>query len=323
MVTKRQLETILITGGVNSNHIEDMKNIFFEKGSFYNKFFRKINTSKIRKKVPVDKIIGIDTAWSVAEKSVYECFMAIADDSELRENSSRTVKRNRLYENIDSLIEHGIEFQFSFYESEEEHGLRAGLPMFSHFYNHERNIDCYFSDATHRTISAKMFGAPFLAGYVTEYELNKLKLDNFLFMEKKLRLLFTINHNLKNISIIESDRGKGSYLVTYFDELELFRSIVKIPDLEDVKFPQKLSNEIEHIIENIKELDNQINSNFIIKIIRIIKKQDNFLGKSVTILLKRVSLYKRYNDVTIAKQHNIGAMYKEAVKKIIYHLMEE
>lgn len=55
MVTKRQLETILITGGVNSNHIEDMKNIFFKKESFYNKFFRKINTSKIKKKYQLIK----------------------------------------------------------------------------------------------------------------------------------------------------------------------------------------------------------------------------------------------------------------------------
>ena len=304
MVTKGQLETILITGGVN-------------------KFFLKKNTSKIRKKVPVEKIIGIDTAWSVAEKSVYECFMAIADDSKLRASSSRIVKRSRLYENIDSLIKHGLKFQFNFYKSEEERGLRAGLPNFNHFYNHERNIDCYFSDATHRTISAKMFGAPFLAGYVTEYELNNLKLDNFIIMEEKLRSLFTNNHNLKNIKITELDKGKSGYLVTYFDELELFRSTVKMPDLEDIEFPQKLSNEIECLIEDIKELDNQITSNVIIKIIKKNKKQNTFLGKGATLLLKRLSLYKTYNDVTVAKQCNISSMYKEAVKKIIYHLIEE
>ena len=171
MVTIKELNHILTSQGISQNHIEKMKEKRFEAVDFYYNFFEK-KCKKGIQKVPLSKLKGLDTAWNIVGRSVYDCFTSIASDSPLNSKSECIVKYTRIMENIDSLKKNGLEFQYNFYESDSEKDLRAGLPKFIHFYNKDLGIDCYFSDATHRSICALMFGAPFLTGYVTEYELN-------------------------------------------------------------------------------------------------------------------------------------------------------
>ena len=222
-------------------------------------------------------------------RSVYDCFTSIASDSPLNSKSECIVKYTRIMENIDSLKKNGLEFQYNFYESDSEKGLRAGLPKFIHFYNRELGIDCYFSDATHRSICALMFGAPFLTGYVTEYELNTQKYENYQFVEKTLVDLgeknfgqFCLKFSSQYLSEFKiyykgynTDLGGNIPLPVFYEEKEVLAFQKSIDTLNDI----------------LNLLDNKVQTSLTLKLLHKISDENSYIAKLVAVIFRKLFNY--------------------------------
>lgn len=288
MVTIKELNHILTSQGISQNHIEKMKEKRFEAVDFYYNFFEK-KCKKGIQKVPLSKLKGLDTAWNIVGRSVYDCFTSIASDSPLNSKSECIVKYTRIMENIDSLKKNGLEFQYNFYESDSEKGLRAGLPKFIHFYNRELGIDCYFSDATHRSICALMFGAPFLTGYVTEYELNTQKYENYQFVEKTLVDLgeknfgqFCLKFSSQYLSEFKiyykgynTDLGGNIPLPVFYEEKEVLAFQKSIDTLNDI----------------LNLLDNKVQTSLTLKLLHKISDENSYIAKLVAVIFRKLFNY--------------------------------
>lgn len=288
MVTIKELNHILTSQGISQKHIEKMKKSRFEAIDFYHNFFDK-KCKKGVQKIPLSKLKGLDSGWNIEGRSVYDCFTSIASDSPLNSNSERIVKYTRIIENIDSLKKNGLEFQYNFYESDSEKGLRAGLPKFIHFYNRELGIDCYFSDATHRSICALMFGAPFLTGYVTEYELNTQKYENYQFVEKTLVDLgeknfgqFCLKFSSQYLSEFKiyykgynTDLGGNIPLPVFYEEKEVLAFQKSIDTLNDI----------------LNLLDNKVQTSLILKLLHKISDENSYIAKLVAFIFRKLFNY--------------------------------
>ena len=288
MVTIKELNHILTSQGISQNHIEKMKEKRFEAVDFYYNFFEK-KCKKGIQKVPLSKLKGLDTAWNIVGRSVYDCFTSIASDSPLNSKSECIVKYTRIMENIDSLKKNGLEFQYNFYESDSEKGLRAGLPKFIHFYNRELGIDCYFSDATHRTICALMFGAPFLTGYVTEYELNTQKYENYQFVEKNLVDLGEKNFGLFSLKF--SSHCLSEFEIYYKGHNTELGGNIPIPvfyeDDEILAFKQS----IDTLNEILNLLNNKVQTSMTLKLLNKLSDENSYITKLIAVVFRKLFNY--------------------------------
>lgn len=288
MVTTKELNHILTSQGLSQQHIEKMKERRFEAVDLYYNFIEKKRKRGI-KKIPLSKLKGLDSGWDIEGRSVYDCFTSIASDSPLNSNSECIVKYTRIMENVNSLKKNGLEFQYNFYESDSEKGLRAGLPNFIHFYNRELGIDCYFSDATHRSICALMFGAPFLTGYVTEYELNTQKYENYQFVEKTLVDLgeknfgqFCLKFSSQYLSEFKiyykghnTDLGGNIPLPLFYKDDEIFAFKQSIETLNDI----------------LNLLDNKVQTSMTLKLLNKLSDENSYITKLVAVIFRKLFKY--------------------------------
>ncbi|MBS6731470.1 MAG: hypothetical protein KH258_00240 [Streptococcus salivarius] len=293
MVTIKELNHILTTHGISQQHIEKMKERQFEAVDFYNNFFDK-KCKKGIQKVSLSKLKGLESGWDIEGRSVYDCFTSIASDSPLNSNSERIVKYTRIIENIDSLKKNGLEFQYNFYESDSEKGLRAGLPNFIHFYNSELGIDCYFSDATHRSICALMFGAPFLTGYVTEYELSTKKYENYQLVEKKLVDLGEKNFGLFSLKF--STQCLSDFKIYYKGYNTNIGGNIPLPVFYVEKEVLAFKQSIDTLNDILNLLDNKVQSSLTLKLLHKISDENSYIAKLVAVIFRKLFKYSnQYN----------------------------
>lgn len=293
MVTIKELNHILTTHGISQQHIEKMKERQFEAIDFYNNFFDK-KCKKGIQKVSLSKLKGLESGWNIEGRSVYDCFTSIASDSPLNSNSERIVKYTRIIENIDSLKKNGLEFQYNFYESDSEKGLRAGLPNFIHFYNSELGIDCYFSDATHRSICALMFGAPFLTGYVTEYELSTKKYENYQLVEKKLVDLGEKNFGLFSLKF--STQCLSDFKIYYKGYNTNIGGNIPLPVFYVEKEVLAFKQSIDTLNDILNLLDNKVQSSLTLKLLHKISDENSYIAKLVAVIFRKLFKYSnQYN----------------------------
>lgn len=293
MVTIKELNHILTTHGISQQHIEKMKERQFEAVDFYNNFFDK-KCKKGIQKVPLSKLKGLESGWNIEGRSVYDCFTSIASDSPLNSNSERIVKYTRIIENIDSLKKNGLEFQYNFYESDSEKGLRAGLPNFIHFYNSELGIDCYFSDTTHRSICALMFGAPFLTGYVTEYELSTKKYENYQLVEKKLVDLGEKNFGLFSLKF--STQCLSDFKIYYKGYNTNIGGNIPLPVFYVEKEVLAFKQSIDTLNDILNLLDNKVQSSLTLKLLHKISDENSYIAKLVAVIFRKLFKYSnQYN----------------------------
>lgn len=270
-----------------------MKERQFEAVDFYNNFFDK-KCKKGIQKVPLSKLKGLESGWNIEGRSVYDCFTSIASDSPLNSNSERIVKYTRIIENIDSLKKNGLEFQYNFYESDSEKGLRAGLPNFIHFYNSELGIDCYFSDATHRSICALMFGAPFLTGYVTEYELSTKKYENYQLVEKKLVDLGEKNFGLFSLKF--STQCLSDFKIYYKGYNTNIGGNIPLPVFYVEKEVLAFKQSIDTLNDILNLLDNKVQSSLTLKLLHKISDENSYIAKLVAVIFRKLFKYSnQYN----------------------------
>lgn len=160
--------------GVTITHIESMKVRILQGYRKYSLVYDRIDdASRKLQIVDVSKVAGICTGWHTDNRSIYELFFSVTGELQFEQE---TLHARRIQENLNSLINNGIAYQHHFYiDSTKEPILRDGLPKFDYFL--EDNI--YFSGATHRTVSAIMFNAPQMVGYVEVYRKNEIKSYNY------------------------------------------------------------------------------------------------------------------------------------------------
>lgn len=293
MVTIKELNHIMTSHGISQQHIEKMKERRFEAVDFYDKFFDKKRKKGIQK-IPLSKLKGLASGWDIEGRSVYDCFTSIANDSPLNSNSERIVKYTRIMENIDSLKKNGLEFQYSFYECDSEKGLRAGLPNFIHFYNRELGIDCYFSDATHRSICALMFGAPFLTGYVTEYELNTQKYENYQFVKSTLKELY--NHTFGKLSLSFLSEKELEFEIRFNNVKTGIKGYIVMPDSYDDESITLFNSTIRSLNEFLTSLNNRVRTNIMMIILNRLIEEDHCINRLIITMLRKLYRIKRESD---------------------------
>lgn len=293
MVTIKELNHILTSQGLSQQHIEKMKERRFEAADLYYNFIEKKRKRGIQK-IPLSKLKGLDSGWDIEGRSVYDCFTSIASDSPLNSVSKCIVKYTRIKENIDSLKKNGLEFQYNFYESDSEKGLRAGLPNFIHFYNRELGIDCYFSDATHRSICALMFGAPFLTGYVTEYELNTQKYGNYQLVEKKLVDLGEKNFGLFSLKF--STQCLSDFKIYYKGYNTDLGGNIPLPVFYEEKEVLAFQKSIDTLNDILNLLDNKVQTSLTLKLLHKISDENSYIARLVAVIFRKLFKYSnQYN----------------------------
>ena len=288
MVTIKELNHILTSQGISQQHIEKMKERRFEAVDFYYNFIEK-KCKKGIQKIPLSKLKGIDSGWDIEGRSVYDCFTSIASDSLLNSNSECIVKYTRIMENVNSLKKNGLEFQYNFYESDSEKGLRAGLPNFIHFYNRELGIDYYFSDATHRSICALMFGAPFLTGYVTEYEVNTQKYENYQFVEKNLVDLGEKNFGLFSLKF--SSHCLGDFKVYYKGHNTDLGGNIPLPVFYEEKEVLVFQKSIDTLNDILNLLDNKVQTSLTLKLLNKLSDENSDITKLIAVIFRKLFKY--------------------------------
>lgn len=288
MVTIKELNHILTSQGLSQQHIEKMKEKRFEAVDLYYNFVEKKCKRGIQK-IPLSKLKGLDSGWDIEGRSVYDCFTSIASDSPLNSNSERIVKYTRIMENIDSLKKNGLEFQYNFYESDSEKGLRAGLPNFIHFYNRELGIDCYFSDATHRSICALMFGAPFLTGYVTEYELNTQKYEYYQFVEKTLIDLCEKNFGLFSLKF--SSQCSSEFEIYYKGHNTVLGGNIPLPVFYEDKDILVFQQFIDTLNDILNLLDNKVQTSTTLKLLNKLSDENSYITKLIAGIFRKLFKY--------------------------------
>lgn len=293
MVTIKELNHIMTSHGISQQHIEKMKERRFEAVDFYDKFFDKKRKKGIQK-IPLSKLKGLNSGWDIEGRSVYDCFTSIANDSPLNSKSKCIVKYTRIMENIDSLKKNGLEFQYSFYECDSEKGLRAGLPNFIHFYNRELGIDCYFSDATHRSICALMFGAPFLTGYVTEYELNTQKYENYQFVKSTLKELY--NHTFGKLSLSFLSEKELEFEIRFNNVKTGIKGYIVMPDSYDDESITLFNSTIRSLNEFLTSLNNRVRTNIMMIILNRLIEEDHCINRLIITMLRKLYRIKRESD---------------------------
>ena len=192
-------------------------------------------------------------------------------------------------ENIDSLKKNGLEFQYNFYESDSEKGLRAGLPKFIHFYNKDLGIDCYFSDATHRSICALMFGAPFLTGYVTEYELNTQKYENYQFVEKNLVDLGEKNFGLFSLKF--SSHCLSEFEIYYKGHNTNLGGNIPLPVFYEEKEVLAFQKSIDTLNDILNLLDNKVQTSLTLKLLHKISDENSYITKLIAVIFRKLFKY--------------------------------
>lgn len=197
-------------------------------------------------------------------------------------------------ENIDSLKKNGLEFQYSFYECDSEKGLRAGLPNFIHFYNRELGIDCYFSDATHRSICALMFGAPFLTGYVTEYELNTQKYENYQFVKSTLKELY--NHTFGKLSLSFLSEKELEFEIRFNNVKTGIKGYIVMPDSYDDESITLFNSTIRSLNEFLTSLNNRVRTNIMMIILNRLIEEDHCINRLIITMLRKLYRIKRESD---------------------------
>lgn len=288
MVTIKELNHILISQGISQKYIEKMKERRFEAVDFYDNFFDK-KCKKGIQKVPLSKLKGLDSGWDIEGRSVYDCFTSIASDSPLASGTKCIVKYTRIMENIDSLKRNGLEFQYNFYENDSEKGLRAGLPNFIHFYSRDLGIDCYFSDATHRSICALMFGAPFLTGYVTEYELNTQKYENYQFVEKTL--IDLREKKLGLFSLKFSSQCSSEFEIYYKGHNTDLGGNIPLPVFYEEKEVLAFQKSIDTLNDILNLLDNKVQSSLTLKLLNKLSDENSYITKLIAVVFRKLFKY--------------------------------
>ncbi|MGG0656437.1 hypothetical protein [Rummeliibacillus pycnus] len=311
--------------GISSNHIEEMKDRVLVSDYEYSLFYDEISENKEHTIVEVKKIKGIYTGWKTANRSIYELFFSVTGELPTKD---RVLNSSRIETNIISLLVNGIKYQYDFYvDATKEDLLRDGLPRFNYYIED----DIYFSGATHRTVSAIMFNAPKMVGYVTTYRKNPIKYNNYLKHNKtfeKWKLFLASEFN--SIDIIKVKNR--NYEVRLKKEQKIyfkFETPIIVPSNENlintIDFEKEQKDMIE-LIQKLQDIDNALSNKQLGVLplpLRVLKK-----WRLPFIMISSIYDYKNNNanfiDIDNSVDDIVRKIYNQAqMKTIIENLTDK
>ncbi|EKS8355278.1 hypothetical protein QC466_005133 [Bacillus cereus] len=296
--------------GIPNQHIELMKNRVLQGESEYRLYYDEVGKDTKPTLVKVSRIKGINTGWCTENRSVYELFFSATGEIT---TSVQNLNTSRIEANLNSLIELGREEQNEFYANAKETHLRDGLPNFNYYQNDE----IYFSDATHRTVSAIMFDAPKMMGYVTNYRKNSDKYNNYLVHKNSMQKWEQLNADFKCINIIRMDKDTYDILNGKKDEYKIqlkefpnkqlyFRFDTPIVEVNnqnmiDTKRIEEERDSIDALIQKLQQIDDYLfaNSKKLGKLplsLRLMKKMNFNLGYFLFYELYKKEVYLDIDD---------------------------
>ncbi|WP_335871101.1 hypothetical protein [Bacillus sp. 2205SS5-2] len=287
--------------GITITYVESMKDRILQSHKKYSLIYDRVDTDDASRKlrdVDVSKIGGINTGWHTANRSIYELFFSVTGELRIERES---LHGGRIQENLNSLINNGIAYQHHFYiDSTKEPLLRDGLPKFDHFLED----DIYFSGATHRTVSAIMFNAPQMVGYVTTYRKNGIKslnYDKYIQTKRRWRDFITSELNMLSIKNPENRLRNHIEFHVYLKEFPaVLLFIIRDPlikatnenliQTEEFKAEENL---VDALIDRIKEIDDTLAKTRLKLLpfpLRIVRKSD-FLYSCLAEIYVKPNMY--------------------------------
>ena len=244
----------------------------------------------------------------------------------------KPLKYTRIKENYNSLINNGLRFQYDFYQDISlDKKLRDGLPDFTYY----EQDDKYFSGATHRTVSAIMFNAPYMVGYLYRYKRNEYKYNSYIiYCDYKKEWNDLKNKDFDNIEMVIKKskyyNDRDSIILKLKElEIELLRFNSPIKRLREVELSDRKeilleSKAVKNIIKKIYKIDKNIlnyKKNYIIRLVFLIEKYLKF-GKVFPLLFEII--YYRYRESNYC---DISMDYKDLIdslhRKITYSIIKD
>lgn len=286
----------MVKQGISNAHIESMQSRFLQSSDAYHLYYDEVdNLEQTLENVDVSKIGGIQTGWSTAGRSVYELFFSVTKELVMEEPP---LHWRRILDNLNSLRTNGLLSQHQFYANATiEHYLRDGLPAFDHYVED----DIYFSNATHRTVSAIMFNAPHMVGYVTAYRKNEIKFRNYLLhMETKKNWEQFVRLELKNIIINEIDNDHQEYQVYCKESKQTFLFSFTNPLLKETnenliqtEMYRAEEMHVNELIDKIKEIDKRLITMNVSKLPLLLRlaRKNKLLYRRLAIFYTRSGVY--------------------------------
>ncbi|MDA1841626.1 hypothetical protein PDK16_06535 [Bacillus cereus] len=290
--------------GIKNEHVEAMKGRKLISDGEYSLYYEEDETKKEPVLIDVNKIKGLTTLWDTKDRSIYELFFSVTGELSI---SRDPLHYSRIEENMNSLIKNGIHYQYNFYvDASRERCLRDGLPNFDYY----QDDDIYFSGATHRTVSAIMFGAPNMVGYVTSYKKNADKYENFLMHKTSLEKWRSfLNSGFNCITIKKHGKNNEEYSVGLKDfpntQLNFIfdNPIIKpnASNIIDKSIFEKEEKTIQELIQYLHQVDGYLNGiSFKIRVLplplRVLKKLNLRLPYLLTSLLYNKEVYLKIED---------------------------
>lgn len=290
--------------GIKNEHVEAMKDRILISDYEYSLYYEEDETKKEPVRIDINKIKGINTLWDTKDRSVYELFFSVTGELSI---SRDPLHRNRIEENMESLIKNGSQYQYKFYvDASLERYLRDGLPDFDYY----QDDDIYFSGATHRTVSAIMFGAPHMVGYVTTYKKNIDKYENFLMHITSLRKWkYFLSEEFNCIIIKQHGKNHGEYSIGLKDfpntqlNFTFYNPVVKPTpsNIADKSIFEEEKQTIHELIQHLYQIDvylNGISHNLgsLPLLLRVLKKFNLRLPYLLVSLLHNKEVYLEIKD---------------------------
>ncbi|MEY8742843.1 hypothetical protein AB9M62_25600 [Bacillales bacterium AN1005] len=276
--------------GISNDHIKDMKDRILISESDYHLYYDEINNNKLPTPTLVDvsRIQGTSNAWVTENRSIYELFFSVT--REISTNCKKSLNSERIQENVDSLINNGLKYQYKFYiDHSIEYKLRDGLPKFNYY----MDDDMYFSNATHRTVSAIMFNAPSMVGYVFNYKKNSRKFKNYLLNKETNNQWNSFLDSLSNLTIKETKQNNR--IEEYKIQLKEYPTAIHIYIDNPLITPSNHNLENDEIFKNERKKVNEIIEK-LVNINTLLASSSNKLGNLPFSfrLFKKTKLHKPY-----------------------------
>jgi hypothetical protein len=247
----------MVESGVDINHIERMNSKTLTSMYPHKYYYDLVNKSSKPSHIKTRGISGLESGWETNDRTVYELFFSVIDD----EIKGMPLNFSRVHKNYESLIHNGIDYQNRFYADASNESFLIDLPVFKHF----EEDGLYFSNATHRTISAMMFGSPEMVGYVETYKRNPKKYNHYKQYKEICDKWYTfISQSVENIDVLyKDDLYYSDYTINLKDGYELasFENPIKFLDekfLVDFDNIERMSKKVESFISILGNIDKEV-----------------------------------------------------------------
>lgn len=134
-----------------------------------------------------------------------------------------------------------------------------------------------------------MFGAPFLTGYVTEYELNTQKYENYQFTEKTLIDLGKKNFGLFSLKFLT--QCSSEFEIYYKGHnTNLGGKILQHVFYEDNEL-LALKQSIDTLNDILNLLDNKVQTSLTLKILNKLSNENSYIAKLVAVIFRKLFNY--------------------------------